>query len=53
MSFHDETTDQVESSFNQIPETRANHLAAGFWRWSGTERDGLRHATLPKTHHMK
>ena len=21
--------------------------------WSGTERDGLRHATLPKTHHMK
>ena len=21
--------------------------------WSGMERDGLRHATMPKTHHMK
>ena len=53
VSFHDEATDQVEGSFNQVPETRANHLAGGFLLWSVMERDGLRHATLPKTHHMK
>ena len=53
MSFHDEASDQVEGSVNQVPETRANHLARGFWLWSGMERDGLRHATLPKTHYMK
>ena len=46
MSFHDEATDQVEGSFNQVPETR------GFWLWSGMERDGLLHTTLPKTHHI-
>ena len=33
---------QVEGSFNQVPETRASHLAGGFWLWSGMERDGLR-----------
>ena len=52
MSFHDEATDQVEGSFNQVPETRVSHLAGGFWLWSGMERDGLRHAALPKTHHV-
>ena len=53
MSFYDEATDQVEGSFNQVPDTRASHLAGGFWLWSGMERDEFRHATLPKTHHMK
>ena len=34
-------------------KTKANHLDGGLRLWSGMERDGLRHATLPKTHHMK
>ena len=32
---------------------KASHLDGGHRLWSGMERDGLRHATLPKTHHMK
>ena len=34
-------------------KTKASHLIGGHRLWSGMERDGLRHATLPKTHHMK
>ena len=50
MSFHDEATVQIEGFFNQVSETRASHLVGGFRLWSGMERDGLRHATLPKIH---
>ena len=32
---------------------KESHLDGGHRLWSGMERDGLRHATLPKTHHMK
>ena len=32
--------------------TKAIHLDGGHRLWSGMERDGLRHATLPKTYHM-
>ena len=34
-------------------KTKASPLDGGHWLWSGMERDGLCHATLPKTHHMK
>ena len=34
-------------------KTKASHLDGGHRLWSGMERDGLRHATLAKTHHMK
>ena len=34
-------------------KTKASHLDGGHRLWSGMERDGLPHATLPKTHHMK
>ena len=34
-------------------KTKASHLDGGHRLWSGMEGDGLRHATLPKTHHMK
>ena len=34
-------------------KTKASHLDGGHRLWSGMERDGLRHATLLKTHHMK
>ena len=34
-------------------KTKASHLDGGHRLWSGMERDGLRHATLPRTHHMK
>ena len=34
-------------------KTKASHLDGGHRLWSGMARDGLRHATLPKTHHMK
>ena len=34
-------------------KTKANHLDGGHRLWYGMERDGLRHATLPKTLHMK
>ena len=34
-------------------KTKASHLDGGHRLWSCMERDGLRHATLPKTHHMK
>ena len=34
-------------------KTKASHPDGGHRLWSGMERDGLRHATLPKTHHMK
>ena len=34
-------------------KTKASHLDGGHRLWSGMERDGLRHATLPETHHMK
>ena len=34
-------------------KTKASHLDRGHRLWSGMERDGLRHATLSKTHHMK
>ena len=34
-------------------KTKVSHLDGGHRLWSGMERDGLRHATLPKTHHMK
>ena len=34
-------------------KTKASHLDGGHRLWSAMERDGLRHATLPKTHHMK
>ena len=34
-------------------KTKASHLDGGHWLWSGMEGDELRHATLPKTHHMK
>ena len=33
-------------------KTKGNHLDGGHRLWSGIERE-LRHATLPKTHHMK
>ena len=34
-------------------KTKASHLDGGHRLWSGMKRDGLRHTTLPKTHHMK
>ena len=34
-------------------KTKANHLDGGHRLWSGMERDGLRHETLPKTHYIK
>ena len=34
-------------------KTKASHLDGGHRLWSGKERDGLRLATLPETHHMK
>ena len=34
-------------------KTKASHLDGGHRLWSGMERDGLRHAILTKTHHMK
>ena len=34
-------------------KTKTSHLDGGHRLWSGRESDGLRHATLPKTHHMK
>ena len=34
-------------------KTKASHLDGGHRLWSGMERDGLRRATLPKTHHME
>ena len=34
-------------------KTKASHLGGGYQLLFGMERDGLRHATLPKTHHMK
>ena len=34
-------------------KTKASHLDGGHQLWTGMERDGLRHATSPKTHHMK
>ena len=34
-------------------KTKASHLDGGHRLWSGMERDGLCHSTLPKTHHMK
>ena len=34
-------------------KTKASHLDGGHRLWSGMERDELRHATLPKTHHME
>ena len=34
-------------------KTKASHLDGGRRLWSGMELDGLRHATLPKTHHLK
>ena len=34
-------------------KTKASHLDGGHRLWSGMERDGLRHATLPKTRYMK
>ena len=36
-----------------VLKTKASHLDGGHRLWSGMERDGLRHATLPKTHHTK
>ena len=36
-----------------VIKTKASHLDGGRRLWSGMERDGLRHAALPKTHHMK
>ena len=33
-------------------KTKASNLNGGHRLWSGMERDGLHHATLPKTHHM-
>ena len=34
-------------------KTKASHLDGGHRLRSGMERDGLRHATLTKTHHMR
>ena len=34
-------------------KTKTSHLHRGHQLWSGMERDGLHHATLPKTYHMK
>ena len=34
-------------------KTKFSHLDGGHRLWSGMERDGLRHTTLPKTHHVK
>ena len=34
-------------------KTKASHPDGGHQLWSGMEKDGLRHATLPKTHHTK
>ena len=34
-------------------ETKTSHLDGGHRLWSGMERDGLRHVTLPKTNYMK
>ena len=36
-----------------VLKTKASHLDGGHWLWSSMERDGLRHATLPKTRYMK
>ena len=36
-----------------VLKTKVSHPDGGKWLWSGIERDGLRHVTLPKTHHMK
>ena len=33
-------------------KTKASHLDRGHRLWSGMVRDGLRHATLPKTHRL-
>ena len=38
---------------SHVFKTKASHLDGGHPLCSGMERDGLRHATLPKTHHMK
>ena len=40
-------------SKNYLFKTKERHLDGGHWLWSGMERDGLCHVTLPKTHHMK
>ena len=34
-------------------KTKASHLDGGHRLWSGMERDGLRHITLPKTRYME
>ena len=34
-------------------KTKASHLDGVHRMWCGMERNGLRHATLAKTHHMK
>ena len=34
-------------------KTKARHLNGRHRLWSGMERDGLRHATLPMTHYVK
>ena len=39
--------------YGYVFKTKASHLDGGHRLWSGMERDGLRHATLPKTHRMK
>ena len=36
-----------------MSETRASLRVGGFRLWSGLERDGLRQATLPKSHRME
>ena len=53
MSFHDEAIGHIEATFNQVSETRVSLRVGGFRLWSGLERDGLRQATLPKSHRME
>ena len=40
-------------SRNYVFKIKVSHLDGEHRLWSGMERDGLRHATLPKTHHKK
>ena len=46
--------DEVPSGSQRLRvQDQASHLDGGHRLWSGMERDGLRHATLPKPRYMK
>ena len=55
-NLHDAGYRPRRMKFPQEPnvfKTKASHLDGGHPLWSGMESNGLRHATLPKTRHMK